>query len=87
MALVRQRVAELLVLLVNNLQKRADVDVVHLADWHVDKGVRVDDFHGVLTHQLELHDHHVVLDVLQVNGVAVVVLLLLNLSLVNGLAV
>ena len=37
---------------------------MHLADGQVDEGVRVDDFHGVLAHQLELHDDDVVLNVL-----------------------
>ena len=59
---------------------------MHLTDGQVDKGVRVDDLHGVLTHQLELHDDDVVLNVLQINGVSVGGLRL-DLSLVNRLAV
>ena len=59
---------------------------MHLADGQVDEGVRVDDFHGVLAHQLELHDDDVVLNVLQIDGISVS-RLLLDLSLVEGLAV
>ena len=59
---------------------------MHLADGQVDEGVRVDDFHDVLAHQLKLHDDDVVLNVLQIDGISVS-RLLLDLSLVEGLAV
>ena len=59
---------------------------MNLTDGQVDEGVRVDDFHGVLAHQLELHDYDVVLNILQVYGISVGGLLL-DLGLVDRLAV
>ena len=40
---------------------------MHLADRQVDKGLCVDDLHRILPHQFELHDHDIVLNVLQVD--------------------
>ena len=57
----------MLILLVHDLQQRRDVDVVHLADWQVDKGLGVDNLHRVFANKFKLHDHHIILNVLQVD--------------------
>ena len=56
-----------LVLFVDDLHHSADVDVVHLGDGQVNESLGVHDLHGVPFYELELHDDHVVLYVLQVN--------------------
>ena len=58
---------------------------MHLADRKVDESVGVDDFHSVLAHQFELHDHHIVLNVLQIDAIGFGSLR--NLRLVDRLAV
>ena len=57
----------MLILLLNYFKKSAYVDVVHFACRHVYKGLCVDDFHGIFANELELHDHYIILNVLQIN--------------------
>ena len=52
---------------VHDFQKSAYIDVRHLADRHIDEGLGVDDFHLIFADQLELHDHDIVLDILQID--------------------
>ena len=57
-------------MLLHDLNQCAYIDVIQLVCRQINEGLRVHQFHVVLPHELELHNHYVVFDVLKVEVLA-----------------